>query len=122
MPGFTPEALLALGFWPGAAQKDFSGYYAERFHVAVDRELVEDLLPGLQQLEELAAAAQGAAAAGPRSGRVAPEAAIVARVLRMGGVIVVQDALELVEGFPDNPIHKFLMQRQSFRWACFLMT
>ncbi len=53
VPGFTPEALLALGFWPGAAQKDFSGFWAERFHVAVPEELMHLLLPQLQQLEKL---------------------------------------------------------------------
>lgn len=51
VPGFTPEALLALGFWPGAAQKDFSGYWAERFHVAVPLELIYALFPGLKELE-----------------------------------------------------------------------
>ncbi|KAF6253854.1 hypothetical protein COO60DRAFT_384186 [Scenedesmus sp. NREL 46B-D3] len=115
VPGFTPEALLALGFWPGAAQKDFSGYWAERFHVAVPLELIYALFPGLKELEAEAAAAQQEAAGGPRSGRVAPEAAAVARVLRMGAVMVVQDALELAERFPDNPIHKLLMGYDSFR-------
>jgi hypothetical protein len=117
VPGFTPEALLALGFWPGAAQKDFSGYWAERFHVAVPLELIYALFPGLKELEAEAAAAQQAAAAGPRSGRVGPEAAAVARVLRMGAVMVVQDALELAERFPNNPIHKLLMGYDSFRWG-----
>eukprot|EP00882_Tetradesmus_deserticola_P009842 GHRQ01010400.1.p4 GENE.GHRQ01010400.1~~GHRQ01010400.1.p4 ORF type:complete len:106 (+),score=41.27 GHRQ01010400.1:832-1149(+) len=75
-------------------------------------------MPGLQELEAEAAAAQQAAAVGPRSGRVAPECAAVARVLRMGAVMVVQDALELAKRFPNNPIHKLLMGYQSFRWGC----
>lgn len=117
VPGFTPEALLALGFWPGAAQKDFSGYWAERFHAAVPEELVYMLMPGLQHLEQVAAEAQRAAAGGPRSNRVAPEAAVVARVLRMGATIVVQDALELAEAYPKNPVHALLLEDDKFRCA-----
>ena len=117
VPGFTPEALLALAFWPGAAQKDFTGFWAERFHVGVPAPLVELLMPGLAELQKAADHAQQAAAAGSRSGRVAPQAATVAKVLHMGAVIVVQDALELAERFPDNPIHKLLMGYASFRWG-----
>lgn len=83
--------------------------------MGVPLELIYALFPGLKELEAEAAAAQQAAAAGPRSGRVAPEAAAVARLLRMGAVMVVQDALELAERFPDNPIHKLLMGYVSFR-------
>lgn len=50
VPGFTAEALLALAFWPGAAQKDFGYYWAARFHVSVQEDLIEVVMPGLTQL------------------------------------------------------------------------
>ena len=52
VPGFSPDALLALGFWDGAAQKNFNAFWAERFHVAVPDSLVYKMLPGLARLEK----------------------------------------------------------------------
>lgn len=116
VPGFTPEALLALGFWPGAAQKDFTCYWAERFHVAVPSQLVYLLMPGLDRLEasaaELAEAAQRSRAAADKEAR--NRAKRMAQVLKMGAVVVVQDALELAEKFPNNPLHRVLLQKEAF--------
>jgi hypothetical protein len=113
VPGFTPEALLALGFWPGAAQKDFTGYWAERFHVAVPAELIYRLLPGLDRLEAeqewLHAASQG------RTDKLAEAALMRVQLLRLGAVVVVQDALELADRFPRNPIHAYLLGDAQFR-------
>jgi hypothetical protein len=108
VPGYTAEALLALAFWPGAAQKDFTGYWAERFHVAVPEELVQLLMPGLAAIEK-----DGAAAAA--AGKPNAEVEMVSRVLRMGAVVVVSDAFELAEDFPDNPVHKLLLASPVFR-------
>lgn len=116
IPGFTPEALLALGLWPGAAQKDFTGFWAERFHVAVPEELVYQLLPGLKALEEQVQARLNAAAGDKK--RVDKQAQLgrrMVQVLRMGAVVVVQDALELAERYPNNPIHKYLLEDDTFR-------
>lgn len=107
VPGFTAEALLALAFWPGAAQKDFSGYWAARFHVAVPDELVELLMPGLTAME--VANTQAAAARKPSKSAVH-----LAQVLRMGATVVVQDALELADKFPDNPVHRLLLEQDCF--------
>lgn len=107
VPGFTAEALLALAFWPGAAQKDFTGYWAARFHVAVPDELVELLMPGLSAME--AANAQAAAAGNPSKA-----ADHMAQVMRMGATVVVQDALELADNFPGNPVHKLLLEQNCF--------
>jgi hypothetical protein len=110
VPGFTAEALLALAFWPGAAQKDFTGYWSERFHVAVPEDLVQLLMPGLAALErdnKLAAEA----------GKPDKAAAHLATILRMGATVVVQDALVLAEAFPHNPVHAMLLQKESFRCA-----
>lgn len=108
VPGFTAEALLALAFWPGAAQKDFTGYWAERFHVAVPEQLIQLLMPGLATMEQQAAAA--CAAGNPNA-----EAENLCKVLRMGAVVVVQDALELAEQFPNNPVHSLLLEQPVFR-------
>lgn len=108
VPGFTAEALLALAFWPGAAQKDFTGYWAERFHVAVPEDLVQALMPGLSSLEQ--EVAQAAAANKPNKA-----AAHLATILRMGATVVVQDAVELAEQFPHNPVHAMLLQKDSFK-------
>lgn len=108
VPGFTAEALLALAFWPGAAQKDFTGFWAERFHVAVPEELVQLLMPGLAALDQEAAAAAAA-------GKPDADTQNIVRVLRMGAVVVVTDALELAEDFPNNPVHAILLQNDTFR-------
>jgi hypothetical protein len=117
VPGFTPEALLALGFWPGAAQKDFTGYWAERFHVSVPSELVYLLMPGLDRLEEatteLDSKANGSRSSADREAANAAERLV--QVLKMGAVVVVQDALELAKKFPDNPLHKALLEQPAFR-------
>lgn len=116
IPNFTPEALLSLGFWPGAAQKDFTSYYAERFQPAVPDALIELLMPGLDRLQKWAASEQAAAAAGRRAGRVAPEAGTVATVLRVGAMVVVQDALELADDYSSNPVHALLLGNDMFRY------
>lgn len=108
VPGFTAEALLALGFWPGAAQKDFTGYWAERFHVAIPEVLVQLVMPGLADMEKEAAAATAA-------GQPDAEADNWCKVLRMGAVVVVQDALELAEEFPNNPVHNMLLKHEAFK-------
>ena len=108
VPGFTAEGLLALAFWPGAAQKDFTGYWAERFHVGVPEDLIQLLMPGLATLEM---DNQQAVAAGKPS----KEAAHLATVLRMGATVVVQDSLLLAKQFPRNPVHKMLLKMPSFR-------
>lgn len=115
VPSFNPEALLALGFWPGAAQKDFRGFWAERFHVAVPDELVQLVMPGLDRLQAWADEQQQAAATGKRAGRVAPEAGTTAQVLRVLAVVLVQDALELAADYNNNPIHALLLQNSTFR-------
>jgi hypothetical protein len=114
VPGFTAEALLALGFWPGAAQKDFSGYWAERFACAVPEQLVQFLMPGLNAIEQEAAAAVAA-------GKPSNVADHYIRMLRTCAVVVVTDALELAEKYPDNPVHKELLQHPTFRYISLKM-
>lgn len=117
VPGFTPEALLALAFWPGAAQKDFTGYWAERFHVSVPTQLVYLLMPGLDRLEkatdELESKAKGARSSPDRE--AASHGKRLVQVLKMGAVVIVQDALELAERFPNNPLHDLLLKEDAFR-------
>jgi hypothetical protein len=108
VPGLTAEALLALAFWSGAAQKDFTGYWAESFHAAVPEELVQLLMPGLAALEREIAAARAA-------GKPSALADNLARLLRMLAVVVVQDALELADRYPDNPVHRMLLRNARFK-------
>jgi hypothetical protein len=117
VPGFTPEALLALAFWPGAAQKDFTNYWAERFHVSVPSQLVYLLMPGLDKLEatadELDSKTKGSRTHPDRE--AASHAKRLVQVLKMGAVVIVQDALELAEQFPNNPLHDMLLKEEAFR-------
>jgi hypothetical protein len=99
---------LALAFWPAAAQKDFTGYWAERFHVAVPEQLIQLLMPGLATLER--ENVQAAAAGKPNKA-----ATHFATVVRMGATVVVQDALVLAEEFSNNPVHAMLLKQQSFQ-------
>jgi hypothetical protein len=108
VPGFTAEALLALAFWSGAAQKDFTGYWAERFHAAVPEELVQLLMPGLAALEASIAAARA-------DGKPSALADNLARLLRMFAVVAVQDAHELADRYPGNPVHKMLLENARFK-------
>jgi len=110
VPGFTAEALLALAWWPGAAQKEFGYYWAERFSCYVSEELVQFLMPGLGAIEQEVTAA---AAAGH------PDAVAdhYTRLLRTGAVVVVTDALELADKFPENPVHKLLLDNAAFRYV-----
>jgi hypothetical protein len=114
LPTFSPEALMGIAMWAGAAQKDFTGFWAERFCVAVPEELVLLLCPGLRKLEAYIAA-ERAAMGSSRAARAAPEVDSVLRVLWMGFTAVVQDSLELAPKFPDNSIHRLLMREPSFR-------
>lgn len=114
IPSFSPEALLALAFWPGAAQKDFKGFWAERFQVAVPEQLIELVMPGVGRLQKWAEQ-QLTAAAGKPAGRPAAQASNTAQVLRAGALVVVQDALELAEEYGDNPVHALLLKNAAFQ-------
>jgi hypothetical protein len=108
VPGFTAEALLALALWAGAAQKDFTGYWAERFHAAVPEELVQLLMPGLAALEQAAADLKAA-------GKPSAVLDNLARLLRMLAVVAVQDALELADSYAANPVHSMLLENDRFK-------
>jgi hypothetical protein len=103
---FKADGLLALAGWPHAAGKDFTHFWAERFCVPVHQELVSILFPFLptlrKQVADLGKRATGSMLALPK-------------VLSYLGVVVVQDALELAEEFPSNPVHKLLLRQPLFR-------
>jgi hypothetical protein len=81
VPGFTAEALLALAFWPCAAEV-LRCTWAERFHVAVPEQLIELLMHRLAIMEQ---ENSNAAAAGKPS----MSASHLATVLRMGATVVI---------------------------------
>lgn len=140
-PAFAPEAMLSLAYWPGAVQKDFGNFWAERFCVAFPNRLIYWLMPQLERLEEQVAAAKEAAAAaaagtdagasaGTAKGRskVSRAASVrghkdkdaaarekLARVLRAGMMVVLQDGLEKAEEYPDNPVYSHLLKNAEYR-------
>ena len=118
VPGFQPEALLALAFWPGAAQKDFTGFWAERFHVYFPEELRLLVMPALATLRQQVAEFKDQARSGDRAAAaLAAEAENALRVLHFGAMVVLQDALELATQSPHNPVHKLLLENDKFRCA-----
>jgi hypothetical protein len=52
LTGLKPDALLGMALWPGAAEKNFKMYWAERFLVAVPMELIQLLVPYEDGLEQ----------------------------------------------------------------------
>jgi hypothetical protein len=117
LTGLKPEGLLAYGMWPGAAQKEFGLYFSERFMVTVPMELVYLLMPWLKELEAKADVLYRAALNNGSSSKVLSSVQIMAKVMPYLAMVVVQDALELAEKFPDNPVHEILLQNAQFRYA-----
>lgn len=46
-----------------------------------------------------------------------PSMKAVPKLLECLAVVVVQDALELAEEHPENPVHAMLLENETFRWA-----
>jgi hypothetical protein len=49
---FRPEGLLAAGGWPGAAERDFDHFFAERFCVKIDEHFQQLLFPFAQDFAQ----------------------------------------------------------------------
>jgi len=103
---FKPEGLLGLGGYPGAAQKDYNTFYHPRFCVPVPAELQQLLMPYLGQLEQQVQSLGTNASASRRA---------FIKLMRYGVGVVVQDALELADSAPKNPVHRLLRTNQCFR-------
>ncbi|KAK9832145.1 hypothetical protein WJX74_000604 [Apatococcus lobatus] len=103
LPFYTPEGLLASGGWP--IDKPPGLFWAPRFMVVIPARLVDLIYPFLPSLK-LKIASLGSAAK--------PSHLAVPKVLQYLGLVVVQDALELAEEFPDDPIHRLLMNDGGF--------
>lgn len=115
IPAFSPDALLGLGLWPGVAQKDYTLFWDERFHVNIPESLMTTVFPQLSNLDNAVEEGTRAANAGSRANMMPANAREVARVLRFGCIVVVQDALLLAETYPENPIHNLLLGSSAFR-------
>ena len=50
---YALDALIALGGWEGAANKDFGQFFHERFQQEVPDELIHALFPNLRGLQEV---------------------------------------------------------------------
>lgn len=51
LAGCKPTSLLAMGMWPGAAEKNFGLFWHERFTCVFPQRLVQHLVPCLPELE-----------------------------------------------------------------------
>lgn len=105
--GLKPEVLLAMGMWPEAAKKEMQTYWRESFLVAVPQELITLLAPWLDELRTKVEAAKQAPASIRGFVKLVPYLAWV----------VVQDALDLAERYPKNPVHAMLLGNEVFRWV-----
>lgn len=104
--GLKPEVLLAMGMWPEASKKEFQTYWRENFMVAVPGNLIKLLAPWLAELEAKVDAATTPVPASARG---------FLKLVPYLMWVVVQDALELAEGYPNNPAHAVLLRDLSFR-------
>jgi hypothetical protein len=103
--GLKPETLLAMCMWPEASKKEMHTYWRECFMVAVPQELLNLLVPWLPELQAKVDAAKQAPASARGFVKLVPYLVWVA----------VQDALELAETYPLNPVHTLLLEDQVFR-------
>ena len=113
LTGLKPEALLTFGLWPGGPQKQFNQFWAERFLVEVPDCLVQYLVPWLKELQEKADAIAQAALAG--EAKLLQSVKGMCKAVPYLARVVVQDALELADDMPDNPVHSMLMEHPEFR-------
>ena len=109
MVGMKPSLLLAMGQWEGAAENKFDTYWRENMMVLVPAELLDLLMPfykGFKQsIAEMAASNK----------RVPTSARNLELLFPYLASVVVQDALELAEDFPANPVHAMLLENSTFR-------
>jgi hypothetical protein len=103
---FKPEGLLGLAGWPRAALKDYSTFFHSRFCIPVPTELQQLLMPFLSTLEQQVHGMGQQATASRRA---------FLKLLAYGAGVVVQDALELAEQAPLNPVHHLLLSHSTFR-------
>lgn len=109
LTALKPEALLAMGFWPGAAQQELNVFWRENFMVKVPEELIQYLAPWLQPFAKEVEEAEGD---GVPVSQSAKGFVLLAHYLMY---VVVQDALELAEDYPANPVFALLLKNALFR-------
>jgi hypothetical protein len=109
LTALKPEALLAMGFWPGAAQGELNMYWRETFMVMVPDELIQYLAPWLEPFAQQVQEAEAAGVPVPQSARG------FVRLVRYLMFVLVQDAMELAEDYPSNPVFSYLLKNTLFR-------
>ena len=100
---YKPEGLLGSGDWP--IDKPHALFWAPRFMMVIPQRLVHLIYPFLPALQQKIASLGSAAR---------PSHLAVPKVLQYLGVVLVQDALELAEEFPDDPVHRLLLNDGEF--------
>ncbi|KAK3236751.1 hypothetical protein CYMTET_53124 [Cymbomonas tetramitiformis] len=101
---FPVDGLLGAGLWPNAAQKQFDHFWDPRFFPNVS-DIVQALAPWIATLKEIV---RGMGAAATPSMRSIPE------VCKYFVTVAIQDALELAEDTPNNPVHAMLLNNATF--------
>ncbi|CAL8471208.1 g10750 [Coccomyxa elongata] len=102
---FKPCGLLAAAGWPGASSNDYHQFWHPRFCVCVPQKLVDLLFPFLQNLKETV----------KKLGKdVTNSMKSVVLAMEYLAVVVVQDALEDAEEYPENPVHALLLDSPCF--------
>lgn len=93
-----------MSMWPDAAKKETGVFWREEMMAVVPRALIDYVAPWIKQLEEMEAAGTLDA-----SGK-----GFLSSALFMMGAML-QDALELADTYPDNPVFAMLLQNPLFR-------
>jgi len=100
-----PLSLMAAGWWPGVAERDFSKIFHPRMCQNVPESLIRKLAPWLIELEERVRSMGDTA---EESHKAVPQS------LRFIMIVLVQDSLELAEKI-NTRVHKWLLQQQEFQ-------
>ena len=100
---YKPEGLLAAGDWP--IEHPHGLYWDPRFLVEIPEELTDAVFPFYKPLRDKVQA-MGDKARGSHRGVVA--------VLEYLSKVLVQDALVLAAGYPDDPVHALLRDIPAF--------
>ncbi|KAK3265000.1 hypothetical protein CYMTET_26284 [Cymbomonas tetramitiformis] len=101
---FPVDGLLGAGLWPNAAQKQFDHFWDPRFFPNVS-DIVQALAPWIATLKEIVRGMGAAATPSMRS---------IHEVCKYFVTVAIQDALELAEDTPNNPVHAMLLNNATF--------
>lgn len=106
---YTPDALLSIGGW--SIEKPYDKFWAERFCIPLAQEMVNlvfPFLPGFRKTVEDMGSSAGTSMQ-----------SLVSGLDYLGGVVI-QDTLDLVDDFPNHPVHAMLLKHPSVRYVAYV--